>query len=159
MTTHQDMQRKFYDTQNKLIALTNELQSAGQKLLKSYRESLSLSEDMFVDSKGYPRSVVATGFRNGDKFQQKSLSTFELEDLKLQFIISTFIDEPKPGQLVYVETRISIRKDAGAYYFQVGSRGRDFKVVTLTSADAFWEVNQEIAKSVMESFSDPRLDS
>jgi len=153
------MQKKFYDTQNKLMALTNELQSAGQKLLKHYRESLYLSEDRFVDSKGIPRSFVATGIRDGATFKPKSLSTFELEDLKMSFIISTFIDEPNPGQLVYVETSISIRKDAGAYYFQVGGRGKDFKVVTLTSEDAFWEVNQEIAKSVMESVSDPRLDS
>lgn len=158
ITTHEDIKRKYFDNIEKTIARTTELQRAGQLLLKSYRESLSLPSDMFVDGNGNSRTYVMTGFRDGNRFQTKSISAMELDDLCLTFIISTVIDETSLTGIQYAHTRISIYKEVGAYHFQVGSRKKDFKIVSINASDAFFAVNEEIKNCVIESVYDPRLD-
>lgn len=155
--THAIIKQKFHEQIEKRQKRKVELQDVSEILIKKYKESLSTPSDLWEDAKGFPRNYVSTGIRNGKGlYQPASISSIDLdEDFVFSFIISTVIDEIKGAT---AEVAISINKQAGSYYVLVGDKKISFRVVTVTAADAFDNVNNAIKEAVIELFADPRLD-
>jgi len=158
--THAIIKQRYQEVLEKRQKRKEDLQRVAQKLLKSYKESLSLPTDMWRDSNAVPRHYVSTGLRNErGLYQQAPLSSLELDDdFILTFIISTVIGESKDASIELAEVVVSIYKEIGAYHVIVGNHKNSFKVVTVDAADAFDIVNNAIKESVISWFADDRLD-
>ncbi|EOU9492153.1 hypothetical protein ACOJBQ_003539 [Cronobacter muytjensii] len=158
--THAIIKQKFHEQIEKRQKRKAELQDVSEILIKKYKESLSTPSDLWEDANGYPRNYVSTGIRNGKGlFQPASISSIDIDkDFVFSFIISTVIDEIKCDNVASAEVAISIYKQAGSYYILVGDKKSSFRVVTVTAADAFNNVNNAIKEAVIELFADPRLD-
>lgn len=157
-TTHAEIKQRYHESQKKIQERTADLHNAGQLLLKSYVESLSLPGDTFKDSKGFPRKFVTVGIRSNGVFQPVNISSLHLDNLSLAFYVSTIVDETSRSELEYAEVPISIKREAAAYTYLIGHNKKSFKVVTLNGCDTFSLINNEIKNCVIASFSDPRLD-
>lgn len=156
--THSTIKQKFRESLQKRDARRDELHDVARKLLKSYKDSLSLPSEMWTDKSGVERQYVLVGFYNNKNlFQKQLISSIPLDkDLSLSFTIYTYIDDSGSG--ISSSVPISIYKEVGTYYVSVGQDSKSLRIMQLEACDAFDQVNEAIKSSVISSFSDPRLD-
>lgn len=158
-TAHENIKQKFQEVIQKRKERLSELQDTGQKLVASYTEYLSLPAEKWIDSQGNMRSYVSVGFLN-DKglLQQSSLSNIKLShDLSLKFVISTVIDELPVEGIVTADVNVSITKEAGSFYIDIGANHLSIRIFETDAPYAFNEAILALENSVIAKFTDHRL--
>lgn len=155
-----DIRRQSFKLENQHAARRKILQDLGYKLTSEYRESLLLPADTWTDGNGVERPYVSIGVTNDSgNFQRTSLAGLRLDgEHRLSFQISTTIDDSQVTGGAHYLISISMWKDGGTLYVDVGKGKSKIAVSTPNEEMAFAEVCAAMKQLIMAGLTDARLD-
>jgi len=158
--TFKDIQQSRKDFLDKYSSRKGELQEAARALVAEYIDSLSLPSEVWLDDNNVPHPYVAVGYHNEKKlFQQVPVSGFDLDDdYKLNFKISTIVDDSKFGGGPYYVVSVALWKDKGRLFVELENGEEKFSVEDLNGNRPFFEVCAAIKQLVLLGCCDMRLD-
>jgi len=158
--TYEDIRKQRYKLDELYSKRQRKLQDLAHKLVREYKDSLSLPSDVWTDSKGVERPYVTVGTVN-DKgnYQQGSVNTAKLdEDYKINFVISTVIDDsPFDGGQHYLLS-ISMSYRDGDLIVGVANEMKKIIVSSPESELAFAQVCGVMKQVLISALTDPRLE-
>ncbi|CDH26409.1 hypothetical protein [Xenorhabdus bovienii] len=158
--TYEDIKKQRANLESKYRLRKANLQSNGIKLIKEYRDSLSLPNDVWRDSEGEDRGYISIGiFDDKGQFQEKVWPLLALDnDYKLKFKVATVVDDsPLTGGERHVVS-ISMWIIDGNLHVDVGSGQNEFIIPSPSEDNAFIEVCTAMKQLLMMSVTDSRLD-
>lgn len=158
--SYADIRRQRIKLDNQYAVRRKLLQDLGYKLVSEYRDSLSLPAEKWTDGNGVERPYVSIGVINDSgNFQHSSLAGLRLDsEYCLSFQVSTTLDDSQvTGGSQYLIS-ISMWKDGGTLYVDVGKGKSKIAVSTPDEEMAFAEVCAAMKQLIMAGLTDARLD-
>ncbi|WP_147299034.1 hypothetical protein [Xenorhabdus cabanillasii] len=158
--TYEDIKKQRTNLESKYRLRKAELQKYGHKLVHEYRDSLSLPNMVWRDSKGDEYSYISIGIVDEKgKFHKKPLESFTLnENYELKFKIATTVDDtPLTGGDLHAVS-ISMWVEDGNIHVDVGNGQKECIISSPAEDNAFIEACSAIKQLLMMSFTDSRLD-
>lgn len=158
--THKHIKQSLDQIRQKHVIRQNELRSTAQKIFDDYEESLELESAYFFDGAGAKHSYVRTGFKNEKgELEHMLIDGLSLDkDYKLNFLIYTVIDNSPVGNWYQHAVSISLYKEAGEFFVEVGTEKKIFRVNDPDADGAFYGVSNAIKDQIVKAFTDSRLD-
>lgn len=157
--THAEIKQSRDDFKKRLSLRKEELRVIARKVYDDYEESLKLDKAHWADVNGFKRQYVTIGLKN-DKglYQVVPFAMLLLDkDYKLNFLIATTVDDSLEGDGYQHLVSISLYKEAGLIYVDVGA-GEKSLVISDPEADAaFYDVSKAIKQVIIKAFDEPRL--
>ena len=158
--THADIKKSQKTLSEKITARQNELQEVARQIFYNYVDSLALPAETWIDHNGMPRAYVTTGELN-DKglFQARPIAAFQMDkEYKLNFLISTVVDDSRTNGGPHYLISVSINKEAGAYNIDIGKSKRNVVIRDPEDVKEMSLVSDAIKEVILLGFTDPRLD-